>query len=186
MSKKYKLNNYELYLSDDHGIYGIGYCSNTNNPFYFDMEDYDKIKNITWYEKIRKNGFRRLAGTDRATGTQILMHRYLGYAWHDHADKNELNNRRYNLRPATKQENARNHNKQRNNISGDTGVCQRKKTGLWIAYLAINRKNIGLGNYRNKEDAIKARLEAEAKYFGEFAPQKHLFKEYNIIQKEGN
>ena len=32
----------------------------------------------------------------------------------------------------------------------------------------------------NQEDAIKARLKAELKYFGEFAPQKHLFKQYGI------
>ena len=35
----------------------------------------------------------------------------------------------------------------------------------------------------NKEDAIKARLEAEAKYYGDFAPQKHLFEEYGIVLK---
>ena len=36
------------------------------------------------------------------------------------------------------------------------------------------------GKCVKKDDAIKARLEAEAKYYGEFAPQRHLFKEYNI------
>lgn len=178
-----KLNNYELYLKDEHGQYGIGYCSNTGNPFYFDMEDFDKIKDVTWYEKVRKNGFRRLAGTDYRTRKQILMHVYLGYKWHDHIDKNELNNRKYNLRPATKQENARNHSRQRNNTSGITGVCLNEKTGLWMAYLAINRKNISLGRYKNKEDAIKARLQAETKYFKEFAPQRHLFEQYGILEE---
>ena len=33
------------------------------------------------------------------------------------------------------------------------------------------------------EDAIKARLEAEKKYFGEFAPQRHLFEQYGITQQ---
>ena len=31
-----------------------------------------------------------------------------------------------------------------------------------------------------KEDAIKARLMAEKKYFGYFAPQRHLFEEYGV------
>lgn len=34
-----KANNYDLT-----GQYGIGYASNNQTPFYFDLEDYDKIK----------------------------------------------------------------------------------------------------------------------------------------------
>jgi hypothetical protein len=37
-----------------------------------------------------------------------------------------------------------------------------------------------LGYFINKDDAIKTRLSAEAKYYGEFAPQKHLFEEYGV------
>lgn len=178
---KYKLNNYDLNLEDEHGLYGIGYCSNTNNQFYFDMDDYDKIQNITWHEKTRKDGFRRLAGTDRTTGKQVLMHTVLGFVWCDHKDRNELNNRKYNLRTATKQENARNHNRQKNNTSGFIGVCQIKKCGSWRASITINKKTISLGSYKEKEDAVRARLLAEKQYFGNFAPQQHLFKEYGII-----
>lgn len=32
------------------GEYGIGWTSNTNKEFYFDIEDYDKIKDYCWYE----------------------------------------------------------------------------------------------------------------------------------------
>ena len=177
---KYKLNYYKINLEDEHGLYGIGYCTNTKSKFYFDMDDYDKIKNITWYEKIRKNGFRRLAGTDRNTGKQVLMHCYLGFVRHDHADRNELNNRKYNLRECSNQENARNHNKQSNNSSGFIGVSFKKTTNKWMSYIMINSKNIYLGYFTDKTDAIKARLEAEAKYFGAFAPQRHLFIEYGI------
>ena len=35
-------------------------------------------------------------------------------------------------------------------------------------------------SFDNKDDAIKARLIAEKKYFGDFAPQKHLYEKYNI------
>lgn len=40
---------------------------------------------------------------------------------------------------------------------------------------------IHLGYFDNKDDAIKARLYAEQKYFKEFAPQKHLYEQYGII-----
>lgn len=175
-----KYNEYKLNLVDEHGLYGVGYCTNTKSEFYFDMDDYDKIKNIAWYEKIRKDNFRKIAGTDRITGKQVLMHSTLGFNWCDHKDRNELNNRKFNLREATKQENARNHNKQKNNTSGFIGVYLDKKTLKWKAYIVINKKNINLGNFAYKQDAIRTRLKAEAKYFKEFAPQRHLFKEYGI------
>ena len=41
-SKKY--NKYNL-----NGEYGIGWTSNTNEEFYFDLEDYDKIKDYCWF-----------------------------------------------------------------------------------------------------------------------------------------
>ena len=42
-------------------------------------------------------------------------------------------------------------------------------------------KEINLGYFDNIEDAVKARLEGELKYFGaEFAPQRHLFEQYGI------
>lgn len=40
-----KFNTYDLT-----GEYGIGYTSNTNEPFYFDIEDYNKIKDYCWRE----------------------------------------------------------------------------------------------------------------------------------------
>ena len=46
MGRTRSVNKYDLNLIDEHGKYGVGYCSNTNNKFYFDMDDYDKIKDI--------------------------------------------------------------------------------------------------------------------------------------------
>ena len=43
-----------------------------------------------------------------------------------------------------------------------------------------------LGSFSNKDDAIKARLNAEAKYFGKFAPQRHLFEQYGINTKQND
>ena len=68
----------------------------------------------------------------------------------------------------------------KNNTSGITGVSWDKRLQKWSVRLQVNGERIILGNYVNKNDAIKARLEAEKKYFGEFAPQQHLFQEYGI------
>lgn len=177
-SKKY--NQYDL-----SGEYGIGWTSNTNKEFYFDLDDYDKIKNICWLES--GNGTTKtLAGRDPKTGANVSMHQYLGFKKYDHIDRNELNNRKNNLRICTHQENCFNKSLPSNNTSGVIGVVWDKERKKWAAQIGLNEKCIHLGRYDNKESAIKARLEAEIQYYGEFAPQQHLFQQYNIQQMVGD
>ena len=42
-----------------------------------------------------------------------------------------------------------------------------KNNNCWLAQIGFNGQKIKLGRFKNKEDAIKARKEAEEKYFGE-------------------
>ena len=104
----------------------------------------------------------------------------------DHRNRKKNDNRKENLRIATKQENNRNHKVRKDNESGVSGVVWMKPNNNWSAVIYINSKTKRCGSYSNIEDAIKARLQAEAKYFGEFAPQKHLFKQYGIELEESN
>ena len=172
-------------MHDEHGDYCIGFCSNTNTEFYFDEEDYDLIYNGThcWFEYIEtKSDYHCVRARERDTnGKYILLHQLLGYKLCDHVDRNPMNNRKYNLRPATSIENARNRGRFKNNKSGVTGVAWDKKSNKWMSYITVDKKRIYLGFFEGKEDAIKARLQAEKEHFGEFAPQKHLYKEYEII-----
>jgi hypothetical protein len=174
-----KYNNYVLNLKDEYGLYGIGYCFNTGREFYFDMDDYDKIKVYCWSEKKDKN-YSRVRAYNSGTNKTIFMHYIIADKYYDHIDKNPFNNRKYNLRKATISENNRNHNLRRNNKCGITGIHWNKLRSKWIAYIEIDSKRKHLGYFSEKEDAIKTRLEAEVKYFKEFAPQRHLFKEYGI------
>jgi hypothetical protein len=80
-----------------------------------------------------------------------------------------------NLRVATQQENMRNRKMSSNNTSGHRGVSYDKRNKKWLAYIGHNHKHINLGMYNNFGDAVKAREEAEEKYFGEFA-----YKEFKI------
>lgn len=98
----------------------------------------------------------------------------------DHANNDRTDNRRCNLRKCTFQENNRNRSKAVNNTSGIIGVSWKQKSNKWRAYIVIDGKQKHLGEYSVKEHAIKARLKAELEWFGEYAPQKDLLKEYGM------
>ncbi len=52
----------------------------------------------------------------------------------------------------------------RNNSSGCRGVYFKSREKKWQAEIQINLKRINLGMYESKEEAIKARMEANIKY----------------------
>ena len=54
------------------------------------------------------------------------------------------------------------------NASGVVGVSYIHSQKIWSADLQIQKKKYKLGKFAKKEDAIKARKEAEKKYHGEF------------------
>ena len=169
-----KYNKYDL-----SGEYGVGWTTNTNREFYFDLEDYDKIKDVCWYERQQVNTI-CISGYDANIKKVVNMHTFLGYKGYDHIDRNEFNNRKSNLRPCSKSENSRNRSLPKNNTSGIIGVGWHKQSQKWRAVIKYNKQKIELGGFINKDDAIRARLTAEVKYFGEFAPQKHLYEQYGV------
>jgi hypothetical protein len=89
----------------------------------------------------------------------------------DHIDGVRDNNHINNLRWVTRNENCRNCKHYVTNTSGIKGVTWHKKSNRWRAQISVNDKNIVLGNFKDIQDASKARKEAEIKYFGEFARQ---------------
>jgi hypothetical protein len=56
----------------------------------------------------------------------------------------------------------------KNNKSGHRGVFYSNTINKWIARICVNNKNIHIGTYKNFEDAVKARHDAEEKYYGEY------------------
>ena len=79
----------------------------------------------------------------------------------DHEDHNRGNNRFKNLREATHVENARNQKLSSRNTSGVMGVGWNKSAKQWIARIYIKRKELHLGSFDKKDDAIAARKAAE-------------------------
>jgi hypothetical protein len=171
-----KENKYDL-----SGEYGIGWTTNTNKEFYFDLEDYEKIKSYTWIEDMAAQNYHSLRARKKGTNKNIKMSDLLGYKNYDHKNRNPFDNRKSNFRLATAQENARNRSLSPRNTSGVAGICWAEDCQKWVAFIGMDGKNKKIGRFINKEDAIRARLRAEKEYFGEFAPQRHLFDEYDII-----
>lgn len=133
-----------------------------------DLEDIERCKKYKWF----------LKGNYVACSfnkTKIYLHHYILDIENiketglevDHKDRNKLNNRKNNLRVTTININRANINAKKDNKSGIKGVYYFERTNKWRTNITINKKNIHLGYYENLEDAIKARKEAEVKYYGE-------------------
>lgn len=161
-SKKY--NRYE-----DHGSYMIGYTFK-DEPFYFDAEDFDKVKDICWC----KNEKGYIIGL--LNGTPVKMHRIVMDCTDRKSDVDHIggiltrnNNRKYNLRITTRSQNVENQRVRSTNTSGVTGVCWNKKLNKWVSGIMVQGKKIHLGYFIEFDDAVKARKEAEKKYFKEYS-----------------
>lgn len=83
----------------------------------------------------------------------------------DHISGDTLDNRRSNLRAVKNSTNIRNGKIRANNTSGVTGVRFRKERNKWEARIRVSYNIIVLGQFATKEEAIKARKQAEKKYF---------------------
>lgn len=86
----------------------------------------------------------------------------------DHINGNTLDNRRSNLRLATKFENMHNSRKHKNNTSEYKGVSWHKPSNKWKAQITVNRKSIYLGLFDTPEEAHQVYCDAADYYHGEF------------------
>jgi hypothetical protein len=150
--------------------YKIGY-TDTNQKFYYDISDAQIIEQYNWY--FDKDGY----VVTRINGKGIKLHKLLMNTSNkvDHKNRLKYDNRRNNLRIATNSQNGMNIDIRKDNTSGVTGVGWHSKNNCWRARITVNGQEIHLGNYNIFEEAVKARQEAELKYFGEFSP---LYKSY--------
>lgn len=82
----------------------------------------------------------------------------------DHINHIRDDNRLENLRDVPKLGNARNQKMHKVNTSGKMGVSFYKPYGKWLARIKDGKKDVYLGYFTLKEDAILAREAAEIKY----------------------
>lgn len=123
-----------------------------------DKEDLHIWDSGSWYVNVLPSGVMRVAG--RIGGRRTYFHKeVVSYSIVDHKNGNGLDNRKYNLRPASKSLNAQNTTERSDNTSGTTGVS--KKRDKWRARINIDGKELNLGSFELKSDAVSAREEAE-------------------------
>lgn len=87
----------------------------------------------------------------------------------DHINSNKLDNRRCNLRSATRSQNNANQRKRENLSSKYKGVCWDKRLSKWKAEIKIHGKKKHLGVFISEEDAAAAYDAAARELFSDYS-----------------
>ena len=140
------------------------------------VDDIDFIYLNQWKWFIDKNCKHSYAVRDLCSGKRIYMHRVIlermgfeNFEETDHIDRDTLNNQRYNLRSATRQQNSANHKLNVNNVTGFRGICYTERLKPWMARISVNGRYKFLGRYETAIEAAKAYDKAAVAQYGDFA-----------------
>ena len=149
--------------------------------FAVDLCDIELVK----YHKWRFNRFGHVVTGSGAGNIRDLPHIILGIPKEldsvtiiDHKDGDPTNNRRYNLRVCTQQDNLLNKNSMSTNTTGIIGVSYDKARNIYAPEIRYRNKRLHLGRYKSIEEAAYVRFIAEQLLFKEFA------NEYNVEKKK--
>jgi hypothetical protein len=139
-----------------------------------DDEDYARVVAATSWHAYRcgKTFYAKRKVRLVADGPRVNQHLHTfltGWPLVDHINRNGLDNRRVNLREATKQQNGANRGLQSNNTSGFKGVTWNKECRSWQAKIAVSGVTRYLGLFSTPEKAARAYDTAAKDSYGEFA-----------------
>lgn len=132
-----------------------------------DQADADLVLASTW--TIARRARSLYAMRQYRPGQTSYMHTLLtGYARTDHFNGDGLDNRRANLRPATRAENMHNMATYRGS-SRFKGVSWHRRQMRWRATIGRSGRHIHLGHFADEAEAAHAYDAAARAAFGEFA-----------------
>lgn len=135
-----------------------------------DDADFELVAAHKWNAAKRKNSWyaQSYAGGDK----RIHMHRLImdfPEMEVDHINGNGLDNRRENLRLATRTQNNRNNRGHVAATSRFKGVSWSVERQKWFACIGVDGKTIPLGRYADEKEAAQAYNVAAKKLWGDFA-----------------
>ena len=142
-----------------------------------DAVDADDMLRFRWISRQYRKTFYAARSVSLAGGGRVMitMHRQiLGFPAGlevDHINMNGLDNRRANLRAASRAENSRNSGKPARLLptSSYKGVMFDRARSRWRASITLNGKNMFLGNFDREDEAAKHYDMASRSLFGRFA-----------------
>ncbi|MHC4259417.1 MAG: AP2/ERF family transcription factor [Planctomycetota bacterium] len=142
-----------------------------------DPADYKRLRKYEWFASAKAGNcfYARRHTTNGKTKQKLLyLHQEIievpdGMVT-DHMNHDSMDNRKANLRPATRSQNTC-HRRKRSDAktSKYKGVSWKKSSRKWQAHIGFQKRDIHLGYFRDEIDAAKAYDEAARKYHGEFA-----------------
>lgn len=154
-------------------------------------EDSD-LASLSWYAHRAKNGYyaayregtgaRRRKWLHREVMERILSRPLKPDEIADHINLNKLDNRRFNLRAATRSQNEANKSIQRG-TSRFRGVSWDKRRKKWRVTINVNGKQKYLGHYDDEVNAAQMYNKAAIDNFGEYATLNILVKTEDFDEK---
>lgn len=167
-----KTNKYEF-----DGKVGKCYFSNNDSCFLFDTEDYDKIKDYTWYSA--DNRVEAYYCINESRVYKVYVARLVMNCPEDlivqHKNNDSLDNRKCNLQICSRAQMIRQQLTPKNNTTGYKGIQKSRqlKDGSYHykALIKVNGKTHYLGTYKTFDEAYAVRIKAEKEYFGITVPE---------------
>lgn len=149
-----------------------------------DEEDYDNLMQWNWY--CCTTGYAKHRSWEKdGERLYMVMHRVIMKAKKgqevDHINGNRQDNRRANLRIATRKQNASNSKKRKDGLSSKyKGVTHINRShtckdgtvsvyDFWRAYIQKDNKYKSIGFFKTEEEAARAYDDKATELFGEFA-----------------
>lgn len=142
------------------------------NNFYFWYDEHGYLKAKNKYNdplnlKV-KNIYLHMLVMNAYSENINPSHLLVDHKQHNSRNEKKFDNRLSNLRFVSGGQNNQNRCLSIRNTSGTVGVTFHKETKKWLTQIVVNKEHIYLGLYDDINDAIKARKDAEIKYFKEY------------------
>ena len=157
-----------------------------------DDEDYEYLSQWKWNILKNRSGNLYANRLSYENGyknrKRILMHRLLNNTPDgmdtDHINGNSLDNRKCNLRTATREQNQWNRFANKKGSSKYKGVYWHKQSSRWRASIQVKKRRIHLGNFVTQQAAAVAYVDAAKKYFKEFNKENYYGRPNSINHRK--